>query len=95
MQRSLMENVPCFGLARLGQYASLRTQLTKRHSSNKTPAAVNAFTPSAIMVIIVVVVTVMMAVTILGGRLPRLSSGRRECFHSIQYSANGERPARA
>jgi hypothetical protein len=30
----------------------------------------------------------MMAVTILGGRLPRLSSGRRECFHSIQYSAN-------
>jgi hypothetical protein len=40
------------------------------------------------MVIIVVVVTVMMAVTILGGRLPRLSSGRRECFHSIQYSAN-------
>jgi hypothetical protein len=95
MQRSLMENVPCFGLVRLGQYASLRTQLTKRHSSNKTPAAVNAFTPSAIMVIIVVVVTVMMAVTILGGRLPRLSSGRRECFHSIQYSANGERPARA
>src|SRR3977135_2633662 len=25
---------------------------------------------------------------ILGGRLARLSSGGRECFHSIQYSAN-------
>jgi hypothetical protein len=34
---------------------------------------------------------------ILGGRLARLGLGRRECFHSIQYSANplGERPARA
>jgi hypothetical protein len=33
---------------------------------------------------------------ILGGRLARLSSDGRECFHS-QYSANplGERPARA
>src|ERR1700736_992 len=26
--------------------------------------------------------------SILGGRLARLSSGGRECFHSIQYSAN-------
>src|SRR6267143_3553658 len=42
MQRSLMESVPCFGLARLGQYASLCTPLRVARAPDRHGAGLPA-----------------------------------------------------